>query len=226
MSSSLKLDWASHTAARYACTHWHYSRSLPAGKTVKIGVWEDEQFIGVVIFGWGANNHIGDPYGLQMHECCELCRVALKPGHRCQVTRVIRIALKLLKEQSPGVRLVVSYADRDQHHHGGIYAGGNWIYVGRVQVDGGTPKYKINGRVMHGRTVSSHGWNRGISWVRRHVDPRAELIYTRGKEKYLYPLDDEIRLQVTQLANPYPKRLRAGSVESDTSTVQVGEGGG
>jgi hypothetical protein len=28
----LKIDWASHEAAKYACENWHYSKCLPAGK--------------------------------------------------------------------------------------------------------------------------------------------------------------------------------------------------
>jgi hypothetical protein len=222
----LRLDWCSFTAAQYACRHWHYSRSMPAGKTVKVGVWEDDQFIGAVIFAWGSNQHLGKTYGLKMEECCELCRVALKPGHRCQVTRVLRIALKYLAQHSPGLRLVVSYADRDQNHHGGIYAGGNWIYTGRVQLNGGTPKYKIRGKVMHGRSVAARGWKQQISWIRQHVDAHAERIYTLGKEKYLFPLDDAMRAQVIPLMQPYPKRLlRAGSIDSDASCIQQEEGG-
>ena len=37
--SDLHLNWASHQAALYACQKWHYSKSLPTGKLVKIGVW-------------------------------------------------------------------------------------------------------------------------------------------------------------------------------------------
>ena len=42
----LKLDWCSYEAAKYACEHWHYSKCMPVGKTVKIGVWENKKYIG------------------------------------------------------------------------------------------------------------------------------------------------------------------------------------
>ena len=74
---NLHLDWASHESCKYAVEHWHYSRSLPVGKLVKIGVWEDKKFIGCVIFARGANMNIGKPYGLDQTECVELARVAL-----------------------------------------------------------------------------------------------------------------------------------------------------
>ena len=28
----LKIDWATHEAAKYACLHWHYSKTIPTGK--------------------------------------------------------------------------------------------------------------------------------------------------------------------------------------------------
>jgi hypothetical protein len=77
MSSKLKLDWCSFDAAKYACKSWHYSKCVPAGKLVKIGVWENEKFIGCVLYGLGATPNLSKPYGLTMTECCELVRVAL-----------------------------------------------------------------------------------------------------------------------------------------------------
>ncbi|WP_235617656.1 hypothetical protein [Brevibacillus brevis] len=58
---NLKVDWATHGATRFACENFHFSRSLPAGKSVKVGAWENGQFIGDVIFSRGATNYIGSP---------------------------------------------------------------------------------------------------------------------------------------------------------------------
>ena len=30
--ANLKIDWATHEAAKYACTNWHYSKSVPINK--------------------------------------------------------------------------------------------------------------------------------------------------------------------------------------------------
>jgi hypothetical protein len=49
----LRLDWCSHAAAKYAVEHWHYSQTMPVGKLAKIGVWEDNKYIGAIIFGLG-----------------------------------------------------------------------------------------------------------------------------------------------------------------------------
>lgn len=114
----LKVDFCSHEAAKFACEHWHYSRCVPVGKTVYIGVWENNKFTGCVIFGWGVNRNIGSPYGLEQTEVCELVRVALG-CHESTVSRIVSIAIKKIKKQSNGLRLVISYADSGQGHVGG-----------------------------------------------------------------------------------------------------------
>src|ERR1035437_9008280 len=139
-SCLLKVDWCDHAAAKYAVTNWHYSKSMPAGKIIKIGAWENGIFVGCVLFSHGSNRHIGTAYGCTELQCCELVRVALTT-HATPVTRIIAIALKMLSKQSPGLRLVISYADCDQNHHGGIYAGGGWTYFGKVELNGGQAKY-------------------------------------------------------------------------------------
>jgi hypothetical protein len=221
--TSLRLDWCSHAAATYAVEHWHYSRSMPAGKTVKVGVWEDGRFIGVVIFSLGSNRHLGREFGLGPFQCCELTRVALD-RHETPVSRILSIALRTLKKQSPGLKAVVSYADVDRDHHGGIYAAGGWIYLGMVQLNGGTPKWRIHGKVVHGRSVGSR-WGKGtqrLEWLRAHVDPNCQKVFTKGKHKFIMPYDEEVRARVLPLAKPYPKR--AGSADSGTVAPTTGGG--
>ena len=78
MSSSqskpqLKLDWCSHEAAKYAVEHWHYSGRIPPSKLAKVGVWEDGQFIGAIVYGVGATPEIGKPYGLEHMQVWSWC---------------------------------------------------------------------------------------------------------------------------------------------------------
>jgi hypothetical protein len=195
---SLHLDWASFDAAKYACENWHYSGCLPAGKLVRIGVWEDDKYIGVVLFSRGANNHIGSPYGLSQLEVCELTRVALR-AHQTPVSRIVTIAIKFLRKQSPGLKLIVSYADPDQGHHGGIYQACGWTYTGPTKAN---PAVMHNGKVMHMRTAASRfGTIKGMvksppTW----------------KHKYLMALDPEIAAQILKLRKVYPKRAKLGDV--------------
>lgn len=63
---SLHLDWCSYEAAKFACEKWHYSKCIPKSKLVKIGVWEHDVFVGVVIFGVGATHDLVKQYGLKV----------------------------------------------------------------------------------------------------------------------------------------------------------------
>ena len=116
----LKIDWATHKAAKYACEHWHYSKKIPVNKLLKVGVWESGEFIGVIIFGLGASAQLHKQFGLKNTEVCELVRIALKK-HQSPVSRMISIAFKFLRKNAPLLRVVVSFADPNEGHHGGIY---------------------------------------------------------------------------------------------------------
>lgn len=199
---TLRLDFCSSEAARFACEKWHYSKSMPSGKTVKIGVWEDEKFIGAIIFGQGACRHIGRPYGLPMTEVCELCRVALTK-HKASVTRIIAISFKMLKKVCPKIKLVLSYADLDEGHYGGIYQAGNWAYEGVFGV--GRVQFFINEKKVHERTVSARYGTSSVSAIRQKLK-NFKTENSQGKHKYLMPLDKEIAGIIAKKALPYPKR--------------------
>lgn len=208
---SLVIAPVSHKAASHAVMCWHYSKRLPVGRLVKFGAWEDGQFAGVVILSRGANNHIGSRYGLTSTEVCELTRVALRQ-HQAPVSQIVAQCLRHLKSTSPGLRLVVSFADPGQGHHGGIYQAGNWIYTGVAEP---SRFFRINGKLVHERSLSvSLGFTkrpgqhrtlpRNIEWIRANMDPAAEEVMVQGKHRYLYPLDRAMRRQIMPLARPYP----------------------
>lgn len=204
--SDLRVDWCDFNAAIFAVTHWHYSKSMPSAKRVNIGIWENGAFVGAVVYGIGANRSIGLEFGLNMFSCTELCRVALAPDRVTPTTQILAATRKLLKSHSPNLHLIVSYADVDQQHHGGLYQADNWVYLGMTQLNGGSPKFKIHGKVLHGKQIRNlYGAGVNVDWLRKHVDPNAERFYTLGKHKYVYPLDKRMRKQVLPLSQPYPK---------------------
>ena len=208
----LKIDWATHDAAKFAVENWHYSKCLPAGKIVKVGVWENKKFIGVVLFSRGANNNLGKPYGLSTIEVCELTRIALTK-HNTTVSRIVSIAMLFLKKNSPGLRLIISYADPDQNHHGGVYQAGGWIYAGKTTA---ADEYIVHGARMHGRSMrQKYGTHVGKSFIKKCLGS--------SKHRYLKPLDNLIRDELTKLSKTYPKR--ALSKEIVASGFRPEEGG-
>lgn len=187
---SLKLGFCEHDAALYSVKKWHYSKALPSGKLVSIGVWEDEKFIGCVIFSRGANNHLLQPYGLEQIEGCELTRIALDK-HKAPVTQIASIAIKLLRKSNPGLKLIVSFADSRQGHLGKIYQAGNWVFTGSVK---STPDFFVDGRWQHQRNMhSKFGTIKGLRFETRDGGYR---------HRYLYPLTEEMRVLCDKIKKP------------------------
>lgn len=207
LKPDLRLDWCSHEAAKYAVTHWHYSKTMPMGRHVKVGVWEDGQFIGCVLFAQGNNQHHGKAFGLGLFEVCELVRVALS-RHVSSVSRIVALSLKWLKRFCPGIRLVVSYADPAHGHHGGIYQAGNWTYVGT----GGSQEafYDASGKRLHSRSYSTKGLKIQFGRFSRS-EPLVAIkrVKLPSKFKYFMGLDDEMRRRLIPLSKSYPKRERS-----------------
>jgi len=201
----LKIDWATHEAAKYACLHWHYAKRMPDPKSVKIGAWEDGKFIGVVMFTRGVSGtNISKTLGIRPEEIAELSRVALT-DHKIAVTRIIKISLSILKRTFPGLRIIVSYADENHGHIGAIYQAGNWIFTGK---SASVPLFQDKaGRFIHDRACSKTGFKRQFGKLKR-VPNRKDLtrIPQVPKWRYFMPLDDEMRKQIEPLRKPYPKR--------------------
>lgn len=215
----LKIDWATHEAAKYACENWHYSGCLPAGKLVKVGAWENGKFIGVVLFGRGTNNRMAQAYNLKQDQAAELVRIALLK-HSTPVSRLAAIAMKFLRRANEGLRLIVSYADPKQGHHGGIYQAGNWIYAGSSQAQ---RELLVNGIFMHKRSAFSKFGTASPSEIHAKTGLKVEWAPLEWKHIYLMPLDTETRQKILALAKPYPKR--AVSDTTDTAGFQSAEGG-
>jgi len=209
----LKLDWCSHEAAKYAVEHWHYSRCLPRFKQLWIGVWEGGAFIGIVSFGQSSTPYLGDAYGLTCVECAELTRVALA-RHVSPVSRIISIAVRMVKKQSPGIRLLVSLADPAHGHIGAIYQAGNWVYIG---VSSMMTQFYFRGKWRNDSSLMRY------LQVNPHMKETLKRRRVAGKHKYLMPLDKEMRERIEPLRKPYPKR--AGSIDSDATSDQDGKGG-
>ena len=208
----LKVDWATYEAAKYAVENWHYSKRMPKSKLAKFGVWEDGRFIGVVIFGVGGTPGMFSGYGIESVEGCELVRIALT-RHKTAVSRIVAICIRLLKKTFRKLRLIVSFADSEQGHIGGVYQAGNWLFAGSST---SSDEYVYKGKRWHGRAFR-HRF--------KGLERSAEVTIIKGSKKlrYLMPLDDEMRRRIEPLGKPYPKRVR--SVDSDTSGGQPEMGG-
>lgn len=184
-----RVEFCSNEAATYAVTRWHYSKVMPAGKKITLGAWEHDSFVGAVIFSAGATHKLAEQWGLLPTQACEMTRVAFRE-HENPVSQTVAQALKILKRTNPGLRLVVSFADPEHDHHGGIYQAGNWLYTGRSASSG---EFIVRGVQMHARSVHAKGWKQTQEWLRANVDQNALYVRVPGKHRYLMPLDKSMR---------------------------------
>lgn len=202
----MRISRATTEAVNVACLNFHYARAVPVVQYAYSIFNDFGEWCGVIIFGGGATPHIASPYDKWQGQILELERVALngKQGHG-NTSTAVSMCLKALKKEAPWVDLIVSYADLDQGHAGILYQATNWIYTGVKNV-GSRGAFIIHGKKMHPKTVYSNGWKQSLLWLREHVDPNAEEFITKGKHKYIYPMNKPMRKRVEILADEYPKK--------------------
>jgi len=199
----MRLEIASSKAIRYACMKFHYAKSVPVN-TFGYSVFNDEnEWCGVVLFGLGASPYVSKSIGMNQGQAAELVRMALN-GKQKNVSSVLSVAIKLFKKQNPLVRILFSYADIDQNHTGVIYQATNWYFIGNVN-ENVKSGYIVNGKKIHARVPNAKGVKNSIEEVRKHLDPRATEYISKGKRKYIYPLDKSLVPLCQSLAKPYPK---------------------
>ena len=200
----MRLEIASSKAIRYACMKFHYAKSVPVN-TFGYSVFNDEnEWCGVVLFGLGASPYVSKSIGMNQGQAAELVRMALN-GKQKNVSSVLSVAIKLFKKQNPLVRILFSYADIDQNHTGVIYQATNWYFIGNVN-ENVKSGYIVNGKKIHARVPNAKGVKNSIEEVRKHLDPRATEYISKGKRKYIYPLDKSLVPLCQSLAKPYPKK--------------------
>ena len=198
----MRLEIASYKAIKYACLKYHYAKTVPQ---VRVGysVFNDkDEWCGVILFSNGANQHIASSFNLVQGQVVELVRVALNGKQGC-TSRVLGMALKLLKQDAPALKAIVSYADRNQNHVGTIYQATNWFYIGEFASERGI---MLKGKLTHRRSINAKYGTSNIDWLRQNVDPKAEVIMGQTKIKYVYPFDKRSRKLIQGMSKPYPKK--------------------
>lgn len=198
----VRLTLANSDAVKYACLNFHYAKRVPVG-VVAFNVYEEEEWCGVIVYGYGANPHIAAIYDKWPGQVLELVRVALN-GKQKTTSECVAASLKMIKKFCPMVDMIVSYADVDQGHTGVIYQATNWIYVGKMN-EGAKTDFVVKGKKMHPKSVWGKGWKESLEWIRANIDINATQTITKGKHKYLFPLNKKIRKKVECLRQPYPK---------------------
>ena len=224
----MRLEKASYKAIKYACLNFHYAKSVPVN-TFGFSVFNDKnEWCGVVLYGTGANNNLATQYNLHQGNVLELVRMALN-GKQESTSKVLALSLKLLKKAMPLCKLLISYADKDQNHNGIIYQATNWYYTGTSMENTTDSSWIIKGKRYHGRIISDwvkqKGGLNGLTrkeFLKKYYDKNATEYITKGKIKYIYPLDKTLIPLCKSLSKPYPKNAEIAHKGERLSSRQEG----
>lgn len=137
----------------------------------------------------------------------ELSRLVRNDYIDISLTSLISAALKLLRTSYPQHNLLVSFADSQQGHHGGIYQASSWNYDGmrESRVDG----FLIDNVFVPARSCNTRwGTSSYAALVERLRGHTVEPHYDTGKHLYWKALSKEGVKKALRLcleANSYPK---------------------
>ena len=195
-----KILPATNKMINFACLNFHYAKSVPCGRKMAFAIFEQNEFIGVIIYSTGANNNIAKPFKLHQGEVIELTRVALK-SHINPVTYYLSKTIDIIKNKSPKVQIIVSYADKDhQHHLGKIYQANNWLYLGISKTN--DKQYFYKGKWTHERSINSYEKEK-----RDYLKSCLPSRDNSDKYKYIYCMTKKLRRQYLKICKEYPKDL-------------------
>lgn len=169
----------------------HYLRTFPTGWT-RSYLHDDV----LVVFSIPANKNLG-PYlfgpDVQVRE---LARLWAPDNHEPNaLSRAVSAAIKRLKTDSPEVCALVSFADPNVGHHGGVYQAMSWIYTGQSSESRGY--LAEDGRIVARRAFHSNK----VSRV-----PDLPVVRRVGKHRYAKPLNKYAARRLRLPALPYPMR--------------------
>jgi len=180
---------------------------------------KEEKLIGAIAYGFPIGRRVlgsifKEDLELTTKNILELTRLVIYDGYGKNIeSYVISQSFKWLKENASDVKVLVSYADPEQNHAGGIYQATNWLYqgCGAIQM---APTFSLkieeNGEWIHSRTVYSMYGSSNAEHLKRQIGHTFWLKKEAEKHRYLYFLGSkkDNRLFINNLKHPqlpYPK---------------------
>lgn len=128
MFPQILVDAARTLAQGTICAN-HYTRSVPSGKSLYIQFGD-----AIVVYSIPANKNISRWLLGEDNAVWELSRLWAPDGHeRNLLSRAISESLSAFRSTFPSVQAVVSYADPNAGHRGGVYRAASWIALGQCE---------------------------------------------------------------------------------------------
>jgi len=170
----------------------HYTHRFPSGWT-RCYAFGDV----LAVFSIPANKNLepflfSQPVGMR-----ELARLWAPDGHHgCALTQALAAIVRQLRRDEPSVRALVSFADPNQNHHGGVYQAASWLYTGQSTE---SRSYCM----PDGTPISRRAFHSGNKMIKIDVP----VTRTPGKLRYVRCLDKHALRHMRLAVLPYPKPI-------------------
>lgn len=181
-----------------------------------------EQLIGCLVYGYpvgrSAIKSVID--GLEKDQCLELTRLFIHDGYGSNIeSYAMGQSFQWIKENASNIKMLLSYADPEQLHLGGIYQATNWLYQDCRDIQL-MPNYSISiqsnpHKWIHSRTVFSKWGSHNLIHLKTQMGKENIAEFWRKKEsakhRYIQVLGQtksekrKLAKQLKHKVSPYPK---------------------
>ena len=179
----------------------------------------EEKLIGCITYGFPIGRRVlgsifKEDLKLTTKSILELTRLFIHDGYGKNIeSYVISQSFKWLKKNAPNIKVLISYADPEQNHAGGIYQATNWLYQGCGDIQMAPTfslKIEEDGEWIHSRTVYSMYGSSNAEHLKNRIGHTFWLKKEAEKHRYLFFIGSrkEKKLFITNLKHPqlpYPK---------------------
>lgn len=187
----------------------HYSHKWTSCRYA-IGLFDSDKLIGVAVYGFpvGRQTVKSITPNLQNSDVLELTRLWLiDEAPKNSESYFLGKTFEWLRKNTK-IKVLISYSDPMQNHLGIIYQATNWLYQGNNTMLIKGYLHKINGEIMHPRSVVAlYGTIKTEELIK--IDPNYERIEMKKKHRYLYILHKKDRKKIISEFKhkiiPYPK---------------------
>ena len=153
-----------------------------------------EKLIGCMTYGHPVSNRavgsLTKTIPLELDNVLELTRLVVFDGYGKNIeSYFIGQSFHWLKQNAPEVKILISYADPEQEHTGGIYRATNWLYQGCGYTKL-MPDYSIklfeHGEWIHSRTVAEKFGHKAVESLASRIGHTFWRKEETSKHRYIY----------------------------------------
>jgi hypothetical protein len=180
------------TSMRRKIVEHHYTHSVPSGKSLYFQYGE-----AIIVFSIPANRNISQWLVGRENAVWELSRLWAPDGHEANLlTKAISAGAAEIKKRVHSIEALISYADPNVGHEGGVYRAASWQFLGQCEE---ARSY----RGPNGEIVSRRAFHSGKHGMTKREIERLGYVELRlpGKLRFARGLTARGRSKIRAIAN-------------------------